>query len=160
MAADTIDEACQHLASTQTCRTAEQLLAGAEAYDPLAWKTWTTQFDLDADTCEHLSLKYGSRAMQVLELLGKNAAWKTRLHPDYPFIQAEVIYQARAEMAVHPRDVLARRLRLEVLDWVATKEVTPLVAQLLGQELGWSAEQVQNAASAYQGLIATFQSKV
>ena len=98
--------------------------------------------------------------MQVLELLGENANWSSRLHPAYPFIQAEVIYQARAEMAVQPRDVLARRLRLEVLDWVATKEVTPLVAQPLGQELGRSAEQVQTMASAYIALISTFQAKI
>lgn len=160
MAADTIDEACQHLASEATCRTAEQLLAGAEGYDPQAWKNWASQFDLDADVCEHLSLKYGSRAIQVLELLSENAEWSSRLHPAYPFIQAEVIYQARAEMAVHPRDVLARRLRLEVLDWEATKEVTPQVAQLLGRELDWTEVQVQDVAKEYMDLVAGFQARI
>ena len=63
-------------------------------------------------------------------------------------------------MAVQPRDVLARRLRLEVLDWVITKEVTPLVAQLLGRELGWTAGQVQNLAKEYIDLVAGFQAKI
>ena len=160
MAADTIDEACQHLASAAPCRTAEQQLAGAEGYDPQTWKNWTKQFGLDADICEHLSLKYGSRAIQVLELLSENADWGSRLHPAYPFIQAEVIYQARSEMAVQPRDVLARRLRLEVLDWAATQEVTPLVAKLLGRELGWTAGQVQDVAKEYMDLVAGFQARI
>ena len=63
-------------------------------------------------------------------------------------------------MAVKPRDVLARRLRLEVLDWAATKEVTPQVAQLLGQELGWTEGQVQNVAKEYVDLVAGFQAKI
>ena len=161
MAADTIDEACKHLDDAEPpCLTAAQLLAGAEGYDFQAWKTWPTQTGLDASTCEHLSQKYGSRAQAILALLDENNTWRTRLHPDYPFIQAEVIYQIREEMAVKPRDVLARRLRLEMLDWQATIQATPMVCELLGLELQWNDEQVQQASIAYQHLIAGFQAKI
>lgn len=160
MAADAIDEACQHLGTEQACQTAEQLLAGAEGYAPQAWQKWVQPYQIDAEVAQHLLIKYGSRALQVLELLKENPPWRGRLHPNYPFIQAEVIYQIREEMALLPRDILARRLRLEVLDWAATLEVIPLVSQLLGQELQWTTEQVQAASVGYQQQINEFKAKI
>lgn len=160
MAADAIDEACQHLGTEQACQTAEQLLAGAEGYAPQAWEKWLQPHQIDAEVAQHLLIKYGSRAVQVLELLKENPHWRGRLHLNYPFIQAEVIYQIREEMALLPRDVLARRLRLEVLDWAATLEVIPLVSQLLGQELQWTTEQVQAASVGYQQQINEFKAKI
>lgn len=160
MAADAIDEACQHLGTERTCQSAAQLLAGAEMYEPKAWENWAKQYTIDADVAQHLLLKYGSRGVKVLELLKENPNWLTRLHPNYPFIQAEVIYQIREEMALLPRDILARRLRLEVLDWEASLEVIPLVCQLLGQELQWTEAQIQATALAYQQKINEFQAKV
>lgn len=159
MAADAIDEACQHLGTERTCQTAAQLLAGAEAYEPKAGEIWAKQFAIDADVAQHLLLKYGSRGLRVLELLKENPNWLARLHPNYPFIQAEVVYQIREEMALSPRDILARRLRLEVLDWAATLEVIPVVCQLLGQELHWTEVQIQATTLAYQQKINEFQTK-
>lgn len=160
MAADAVDEACQHLGTERTCQTADQLLAGAEAYESQAWENWVKEYTIDADVAKHLLLKYGSRGVQVLELLKEKPNWRGRLHPNYPFIQAEVVYQIREEMALLPRDILARRLRLEVLDWEATQETIPTVCQLLAHELKWTEEQVQAASIAYQQKITEFQAKV
>jgi glycerol-3-phosphate dehydrogenase len=157
MAADAIDEACQQLGEERPCLTANQLLAGAEGYDPHAWQGWSKASNLSADICEHLSNKYGTRATAILNLLKENPEWSERLHAHYPFIQAEVIYQAREEMAMRPRDVLARRLRLEVLDWAATLDLTPVVTGLLGQELGWTEQECQSIAAAYQQQVRHFQ---
>lgn len=160
MAADAIDEACQHLGTERACQSAEQLLAGAEGYEPKAWENWSKQYAIEADVAQHLLLKYGSRGLRVLELLEENPSWLARLHPNYPFIQAEVVYQIREEMALSPRDILARRLRLEVLDWEATLESIPTVCQLLGMELNWAETQVQTTSTNYQQKIAEFRSKV
>lgn len=160
MAADAIDEACQHLGTERACQSAEQLLAGAEGYEPKAWENWSKQYAIEADVAQHLLLKYGSRGLRVLELLEENPSWLARLHPNYPFIQAEVVYQIREEMALSPRDILARRLRLEVLDWEATLESIPTVCQLLGLELNWAETQVQTTSTNYQQKIAEFRSKV
>ena len=160
MAADTIDEACKLLDTESPCLTANQLLSGAEGYDAQAWQNWAAQTGLNAATCEHLSLKYGSRATAVLSLLKENSNWTALLHPDYPYIQAEDIYQIREEMAANPRDVLARRLRLEMLDWKATLEAIPVVCPLLAQELNWTEIQTEQAASTYQALISAFQAKI
>lgn len=160
MAADAIDEACKLLDTERPCLTANQLLSGAEGYDAQAWQNWAAQTGLSSATCEHLSLKYGSRATAVLELLKEGSNWSALLHPDYPYIQAEVIYQIREEMAANPRDVLARRLRLEMLDWKATLEAIPTVCQLLAQEGNWTEAQTEQATSNYQALISAFQAKI
>lgn len=160
MAADAIDEACKLLDIERPCLTANQLLSGAEGYDAQAWQNWAAQTGLSPATCEHLALKYGSRATAVLGLLKENSNWSALLHPDYPYIQAEVIYQIREEMAANPRDVLARRLRLEMLDWKATLEAIPTVCQLLAQEGNWTEAQTEQATSNYQALISAFQAKI
>jgi glycerol-3-phosphate dehydrogenase len=63
-------------------------------------------------------------------------------------------------MAANPRDVLARRLRLEMLDWKATLEAIPAVSQLLAEECSWTEIQTEQAASTYQALISAFQAKI
>ena len=46
-------------------------------------------------------------------------------------------------MALTVEDVLARRLRALFLDAEAAIAMAPKVTELLGQELGWSANQAQ-----------------
>jgi glycerol-3-phosphate dehydrogenase len=68
------------------------------------------------------------------------------LHPALPFQQAEVIWAVRQEMARNVEDVLARRTRALFMDARASIEAAPLVARLLGDELGqdelWQRKQV------------------
>jgi glycerol-3-phosphate dehydrogenase len=68
------------------------------------------------------------------------------LHPALPFQQLEVIWAMRYEMARTVEDVLARRTRALFMDARASIEAAPLVARLLGDELGqdelWQHKQV------------------
>jgi glycerol-3-phosphate dehydrogenase len=68
----------------------------------------------------------------------------------------ELVYSARFEMACTLRDALARRLRLEIIDWDATQAVLEKAAQLLGVELGWSIEKQMQEIVHYRTLIAQF----
>src|SRR6185503_2974897 len=72
---------------------------------------------------------YGSDAPEI-EALGAPA----RLHPALPYIEAEVIWAARAEMARTVEDVLARRTRALFLNARAAVEMAPRVAELLARE--------------------------
>ena len=112
---------------------------------------------LDADVSQHLALKYGTNADHVAELVVQKPALGERILPDYPFIKAEVVYAARAEMAMNIRDFLARRIRLEFIDWEAAKAATPTVARQMGETLGWSVLEQQEKAEAYIALINSFQ---
>lgn len=44
---------------------------------------------------------------------------KDRVHPDYPFLRAEILYSVRQEMAVKPNDVLCRRMPIGILNKAA-----------------------------------------
>ncbi|UQN08239.1 glycerol-3-phosphate dehydrogenase/oxidase [Deinococcus sp. QL22] len=96
---------------------------------------------------------YGSDADAVLQLEGADR----RLHPDLPDLEAQVRWAARFELARTVEDVLSRRTRALLLNARASLEAAPRVAELLAEELGhdpaWQAEQVvqyQQLASAYQ----------
>ena len=89
---------------------------------------------------------YGTDAALVRGLIETDAGPGARLHPALPYIEAEVVWAARAEMARTVADVLARRTRALVLDARAAVETAPRVAALLARELGrdaaWQSEQV------------------
>jgi glycerol-3-phosphate dehydrogenase len=59
-----------------------------------------------------------------------------QLHPNLPYIAAEVVWAAREEMARTIEDVLARRTRALFLNSHAAVAMAPSVASLLAPELG------------------------
>lgn len=76
----------------------------------------------------------------------ENKNWKGKLHPRYDYLEAEVIWAIRREMARTVEDILARRLRLLFLDAHAAIAAAPFTAKLMADELGkderWQNEQV------------------
>lgn len=156
MAKDTIDRADEIFVRTNTCTTADHVLAGGENYQADSWKELENKFGLPEDVCKHLAAKYGSRAVRIGELLAENTHWSEKIHPDYPYIRAEVIYAVRNEMAVTPRDFLARRIRLEITDWKATSNCASIVADLMSDELGWSEHEMNSQIAAYTAEIRRF----
>jgi glycerol-3-phosphate dehydrogenase len=156
MAQDAIDRVAEKLNRTTQSTTAMHYLIGGENYRFDDWHTLQTTYQLPADVCQHLMKTYGSRADRVAKLLRENSQWSERLSADRPYIQAEVIHQVREEMAVTIRDVLARRWRLELLDWRLTSELTSVVAELMAAELNWSLEEQGKYVRQYQALLATF----
>ena len=69
------------------------------------------------------------------------------MHPDLPYIRAEVIWAARQEMARTVEDVLARRTRALFLDARASLEMAEETAALMATELqrdaGWAKQQTE-----------------
>jgi glycerol-3-phosphate dehydrogenase len=62
-----------------------------------------------------LTLRHGTRVSRIAELIDENPAWGRRLHPDAPFLAAEVVLAAREEMARTVEDVARRRMPLQLL---------------------------------------------
>jgi glycerol-3-phosphate dehydrogenase len=89
---------------------------------------------------------YGSDAPAIQALARSDPALAMPLHPNLPYIVAEVVWAARFEMARTVEDVLARRTRALFLDARAARAMAPRVAELLAKELGhdarWQTEQV------------------
>ncbi len=99
-----------------------------------------------ADEGSHLRV-YGADAAGIRSLAALAPALGARLHPRLEFLEAEVIWHVRQEMARTVEDVLARRTRALLLDAGASLEAAPRVAELLAAELGrdasWQAHQVR-----------------
>lgn len=156
MARDAVDAVCRALGIAAACTTADQPLAGGENFAPHAWQQIAAQYRLTEDIAQHLCRNYGSRAAAVAGLTRENPDWAQPLAPGYPFIRAEVIHAVRDEMACTPRDVLARRVRLEILNWETTLSVIPDVVALMAAEMGWSETEQKYQAEVYAGQIRAF----
>jgi len=91
---------------------------------------------------------YGTDIVGLKKIAVENPAWAETLHPGLFYRGCEVIWAARREWARTVEDVLARRTRALFLDARASMEAAPAVARLLAEELGrdpsWEAEQVRN----------------
>ncbi|VFU08584.1 FAD-dependent oxidoreductase [Methylocella tundrae] len=138
MAADALDHAIARfdLRPKNPCRTAGLALAGAENFDAeRGIEALRSAFTLDYDVAAHLHHAYGDRAPRVLQEAGSAGA--PRLHPAFPYLEAEVLYAARFEAALSAMDVLARRLPLALLDREAARRSAPRVIALLATERGW-----------------------
>jgi glycerol-3-phosphate dehydrogenase len=94
----------------------------------------------------HLDV-YGSDYETILKVIEEDITLREQLHPDYPYLKAEVIYSVREEMARTIEDFLARRIRILLLDAKAACEMAPIVAKLIAKELGkdekWQQEQIE-----------------
>lgn len=156
MAQDTVDKAESILGKRKHCSTQHHYLVGGENYNENAYLSLMQQFELAEDIAKHLNQKFGNKAVNVVELINENVLLKNRIHPNYPFIQAEVIYCVREEMAVTLRDFFARRTRFELLDWNQTLESIDLVAELMANELGWPPKEKQKQQDFYKHLIESF----
>jgi glycerol-3-phosphate dehydrogenase len=156
MAMDTVDYACQLLGKKVKSTTATHKLAGGENYNFEDWKRIKDTFKWEDATCKHLMHKYGSRALQVAQLTIGNKDLALKLEPKYPFIRAEIEYAVRMEMVCTIRDFLARRIRLEILDWKKAADIAPIVAFHIGEILGWSEEKKQQEVEEYVGMLNDF----
>ncbi|MDN5865521.1 MAG: hypothetical protein L0I62_09980 [Gammaproteobacteria bacterium] len=131
MAEETVDRAIETagLDPRNGCRTHELPLVGAEGYRAELADELAEAHDLDRDIAGHLARAYGGLAARLLA--EAHAHGKRRLAQGYPYIEAEVLWARRHEMALTAEDVLARRLRLAFLDETAAAAARPCVEALL-----------------------------
>jgi glycerol-3-phosphate dehydrogenase len=87
----------------------------------------------------HLAV-YGSDEENICELVRENPFLGKKLISTFSYIEAEVIWAVRNEMARTVEDVLARRLRILFLDANAAIQAAPRVAELMQMELNYDEE--------------------
>jgi glycerol-3-phosphate dehydrogenase len=94
----------------------------------------------------HLAI-YGSDEEGIQGLITQYPDLSERLHQDFPYLQAEVVWAVQHEMAKTVEDVLARRLRILFLNAKAALAMAPKVAALMAAELNedetWEEEQIK-----------------
>ena len=100
---------------------------------------------------------YGSDAPAIRKLITENKSLGRLLDSELPYVEAEVVWTVRTEMARTVEDVLARRTRALFLNVGAAIRMAPRVASILARELSkdelWELEQVKafnQTADGYQ----------
>ncbi|WP_310378334.1 glycerol-3-phosphate dehydrogenase/oxidase [Flavobacterium sp.] len=99
---------------------------------------------------------YGTDILEIVRLQENQPELNKKLHPNYDYTMAEVVWAIRNEMARTIEDVLARRVRLLFLDARAALECTEKVGNLLAEELGKDELWKQNQISTFKSLAKGF----
>lgn len=116
------------------------MIEGAHGWTPTMYIRLVQDFGLECEVAQHLAQSYGDRAFAVAKmasLTGKR--WPiigNKIHPEFPYIDAEVRYGVR-EYACSAVDMIARRLRLAFLNVQAAQEALPTVIDIMAEELKW-----------------------
>mmetsp|Transcript_31249 Transcript_31249/g.57950 ORF Transcript_31249/g.57950 Transcript_31249/m.57950 type:complete len:907 (+) Transcript_31249:25-2745(+) len=134
------------------CNTLDIKLHGGDGYSESLSIQLIQRYGIMEDVAEHLVRTYGGRAWEVLEKCKPTGQQWPRygvvLATHYPYIEAEVRFACQ-EYACTIEDILSRRTRLAFLNSEAAMQAIPRVADIMAEELGWSAKikakQIQTA---------------
>ncbi|GAA0753435.1 glycerol-3-phosphate dehydrogenase/oxidase [Psychroflexus lacisalsi] len=100
---------------------------------------------------------YGSDQEHLQKLIEKEKSLGEKIHADLNYLNVEVLWAARHEMARTVEDVLARRVRVLFLDAKRSIEMAPKVAEILAKELSkdqqWIDKQIQDYTTLAKGYI-------
>lgn len=95
---------------------------------------------------------YGVDEKLVYKLYDENVEWEQKIHPNFGYTKAMVVWAVRNEMACKVEDILARRLRMLFLDAQAAIEAAPMVAQLIAAELNKNENWVKQEVNSFISL--------
>lgn len=95
---------------------------------------------------------YGTDAKAIREMINLQPEMGEKLHRNYPYTKAEVIWSTRNEMALNIDDILGRRMRMLFLDARAALEMAPKVAELMAKELEKDGSWIENELSDFEKL--------
>jgi len=111
-------------------------------------------YTTDREAADHMRV-YGADAAAIRGL-ARDPALAMQLHPDLPYIAAEIVWAARAEMARSVEDALARRTRALFLNAGAAAAMAEPAARLMAAELGRDQAWVVAEVSAFRALAAQY----
>ena len=157
MAKDAIDAAVDALDGKISSSVTQDIsLLGAEGYRA-AWNKRAKiarAFGVHKVRIEHLLNRYGVLTDELLDLIRERPELGNPLPGADDYIEAEVVYAATHEGALHLEDVLARRTRISIEAWDRGVSAAPVAARLMGAALGWTGEQEANEVNNYLKRVA------
>ncbi len=167
MAHDAVDAAVEGLTSLLSSETGARQAIPASITDrvPLVGAAeYAAEFNrrehiaersgVSVELVTHLLHRFGSMATAVLALIVENPELATHLPGSTDYVEAEVIYAATHEGALHLEDVLDRRTRISLETADRGAAAAPVVAALLAGVLGWSAARVAAEVQNYLAMVA------
>jgi glycerol-3-phosphate dehydrogenase len=156
MARDAVDAAVRGLdAYVPASVTHITPLVGADGFQAL----WNRRHQLAAEAglhvarIEHLLGRFGTQIYDVLGLIAERPELAKPLPGADDYLEAEAIYAAANEGALHVDDVLARRTRISIESWDRGEAAAETVARRMAEVLGWSAEDVEREVAYYHARV-------
>jgi glycerol-3-phosphate dehydrogenase len=157
MAKDAIDAAVSSLDGKVPASVTQDIgLLGAEGYQA-AWNKRSKiarAFGVHKVRIEHLLNRYGTMTDELLDLLRERPELGNPLPGADDYLEAEVVYAATHEGALHLEDVLARRTRISIEAWDRGVSAAPVAARLMGDALGWDDDRVDREVANYLKRVA------
>lgn len=127
------------------CITEKLPLRGGKGYNRNIPIQLVQEFSLSQQTAEHLARGYGMHAFDVCRFASQySTSTSSRskcgdlLIEGYPYLECEIEYACKHEMACTVKDYLTLRTRLAYLDSEAALMAAPKVADLMAKALGWT----------------------
>lgn len=142
MAEDTVDAAIKAgLIPQKSCKTAELALHGSMN---------TVHLD------DNPFAVYGTDAEKITALANQDSKLAEKIHTNYPFTYAQIIWAIEHESALTLEDVLARRIRLLFLDARAAGEAAQTVAEFMAERFNWDSARLNSEIEGFKTLVAQY----
>jgi len=142
MAEQTIDAAQKIIGKRNSCKTKSAFLLGAAGYDAQAIMA-------SGGIAAHLGERYGTEARFVSDILQEDPSLVRPIVEGLPYLEAEVVYAVRHELACTVDDVLARRIRARLMARDASGRAATRVGEILQAELGLSTSEATRQVASY-----------
>src|SRR5680860_183908 len=152
MARDAVDAAAQSLdADVRVSITDRVPLLGAAGFEARTNQrvALARSSGLNIARIDHLLGRYGGLIDEVLGLIAERPELAELLPGSEDYLAAEVVYAVTHEGARHLDDVLARRTRISVESFDRGTASAHCAAELMGAELGWDAERLEDEVDHY-----------
>lgn len=109
---------------------------------------------LDERQSLYLGNRYGMRALDIAAAVKADSSVGEPLVAGRPEIVAEIDHAVQTEMAATVEDILLRRTQIYYRDKNQGLTAADFVAARMGEQMGWSPEQMRASADAYRAVVA------
>lgn len=141
------------VAEKHKCITAGRPVSGTPTPESVEEvKSLAGKMRFDEDTLYGL-LKYGTDALRVLSLCGKDESLAEKFSDEIPYIKAEAVFAAESEMAMTLTDFMVRRSEIFYTATDQGTSVARRVADLMGKVLGWNEEEKARQVDSYNEVV-------
>jgi len=156
MARDAVDAAARSLGREAAPSVSAQTpLVGAERWAAMLNQRarLAREAGIPEETIAHLLARHGSLTEEVLDLAKERSELARPLEGALDYLEAEIVYAATHEGALHLDDVLARRthVAMETLDRGLV--AAPRAATLMAEVLGWETKRREEELLRYRLMV-------
>ena len=92
----------------------------------------------------------------INEIIESNPEYENKIHADYNYQLAEIVYAIRHQMATNVEDILSRRIRLLYLDARLAMQVAPMVASVMSKELNQQPDWIKQQVADFNALASKY----